>query len=95
MRRASGVAFVNLVPKGEANFPGFVSLVLESCEATVQDPERFAQTGTAWVLRELGPAAPDQVADFLKRHRERMSREAWKSAIRKLPEEARSSLGDG
>lgn len=84
-RRASGVAFVNLASRGDDNFPGFVELVLESCEATVLDDARFAQTGTGWVLRELSVADPVRVSEFIRVHRHRMSREALQSASRKLP----------
>ena len=91
-RRASGVAFVNLARKGDAFFPGFVEMVLEICAATVQSPERFAQTGTGWVLRELSRAEPERVADFVARHVERMSGEGLRYAIAKLPPETRTRL---
>lgn len=83
-RRASGVAFVNLARRGDANFPGFVSLVLEVCAATVQSPERFAQTGTGWVLRELSVAEPERVRAFLRKHREKFSAEGLRYATEKL-----------
>jgi 3-methyladenine DNA glycosylase AlkD len=82
-RRAAGVAFVNMCPAGDANFAGFVDLVLEVCSTTVQDPARFAQTGTGWVLRELSVAEPERVAAFLRGHR--LSREAFFNATAKLP----------
>ena len=39
-RRASAVAFVNLVKRGEL-FPGFFRIVMASCEVLVGDPERL------------------------------------------------------
>lgn len=84
-RRASAVAFVNLVKQGEAFFAGFTELVLASCGALVRSPERFSQTGAGWVLRELSVAAPDRVVEFLESHLPTISREALKNAIKRLP----------
>lgn len=83
-RRASAVAFVNLVDRGDAVFEGFVDEVLESCRVLVASDERFSQTGAGWVLRELSTAEPDRVRAFLERHGASMSREALNSASRKL-----------
>ncbi len=91
-RRGSGVAFVNLARKGDAFFPGFVEMVLETCDATVQSPERFAQTGTGWVLRELSRVEPEHVAEFVTRHVEQMSGEGLRYATAKLPPETRARL---
>ena len=85
-RRAAGVAFVNLAPQGEANFPGFSDMLLKTCETTVQDSERFAQTGTGWVLRELSIAEPERVAGFVEAHIKSFSSEALKQATAKLPQ---------
>lgn len=93
-RRAAGVAFVNLAGRGEANFPGFTDMLLAVCAATVQSPERFAQTGTGWVLRELSAAEPARVAEFVEASIERFSREAIRSATQKLTEDVRVRLLD-
>lgn len=37
-------------------FSGFRSALLDALADTVRGPERFAQTGTGWVLREVGKA---------------------------------------
>ena len=78
-RRAAGVAFVNLVRRGD-----YADLVLTVCEAPVQSPERFAQTGTGWLLRELSHAEPERVAAFVRRHRKRFSSEGLRMATAKL-----------
>jgi 3-methyladenine DNA glycosylase AlkD len=91
-RRASGVAFVNLAKHGEDNFAGFTEMLLEVCAATVQHPERFAQTGTGWVLRELGLAEQERVVDFIQQHRDRFSREAVRKAVEKMPVEIQKEL---
>jgi 3-methyladenine DNA glycosylase AlkD len=84
-RRAAGVTFVPVAKHGDENFDGFTELVFEVCAETVRSPERFAQTGTGWVLRELSLAAPERVAEFVAKHSGRMSLEAIRSAVRKLP----------
>ncbi|HET9494975.1 MAG TPA: DNA alkylation repair protein [Chloroflexia bacterium] len=91
-RRAAGVAFVNLAPRGEANFPGFTDMLLETCAATVRDPQRFAQTGTGWVLRELSRAEPERVAAFVSDNIGYLSREAFNYATARLPDEVKSAL---
>ncbi len=92
-RRAAAVAFVGLATDGDGFFPGFVDLVLEVARGNVLDPERFAQTGVGWVLRELSAAAPEEVAAFLRAHREVMSREALRMAAARLSDYDRADLG--
>jgi 3-methyladenine DNA glycosylase AlkD len=84
-RRASGVAFVDLAKHGDANFDGFTDMLLEVCAATVQHSERFAQTGTGWVLRELSLADQERVVDFVETHLNRLTREGLRYATAKLP----------
>lgn len=84
-RRAAVVAFVNLVGREEEVFAGCRQLVLDACASNVTDPQRFSQTGVAWVLRELSTAAPQSVADFLAAHRGQMSAEARRTAATHLP----------
>ena len=91
-RRAAGVGFVTLAPKGEANFPGFTAMVLEVCDSTARHPERFAQTGTGWVLRELSDADPSRVAGFVAEHLDQMSREAVRMSVARLADADRSRL---
>jgi 3-methyladenine DNA glycosylase AlkD len=70
-RRAGLVGFVNLAPTG-----AYAELIVATAEQLVFDPARFAQTGVAWVVRELGKARPDLTEAFLERHAHRMSPEA-------------------
>lgn len=90
--RASGVAFVNLAKQGDAFFPGFMTMLLEGCAATVQSPERFVQTGTGWVLRELSLADLDRVVAFITDHLPRFSREGLRTAVEKLPAPLKDDL---
>lgn len=92
-RRAAAVAFVDLAATGDAFFPGFVDLLLEVCDHLAADPERFAQTGVGWVMRELSDAEPDRVVAFVDGHRDALSREAVRMAAARLPDEHRERWG--
>ena len=83
-RRAANVAFVNLARHGELNFPGFVQLMLDTCATTVQCPERFAQTGVGWLLRELSLADRPRVMDFARSHARQLSREGLRYIVEKM-----------
>jgi 3-methyladenine DNA glycosylase AlkD len=91
-RRAAGVAFVNLAKRGETNFAGFTEMLLDVCAATVQYEERFAQTGAAWVLRELSQADPGPVIQFVECNMGNLSREALRRATEKLSTADRTRL---
>lgn len=91
-RRASGVAFVNLAPKGNDNFPGFVDMLLEICTETVRHQERFSQTGTGWVLRELSNADVKRVEIFIESNICHFSGEGLKKAIEKMTDETQERL---
>ena len=64
-RRAAVVSFVNVAPRGEANFAGFIDLLLEACVANIQVADRFAHTGPGWALRELSRVEPERVRGFV------------------------------
>lgn len=83
-RRAAVVAFVNLVGRDPEVFPGARRLVLETCASNVADPQRFAQTGVGWVLRELSTVAPAAVTAFVDEHGDALSTEARRTATARL-----------
>lgn len=91
-RRASGVAFVTLAKHGDENFAGFTDMLLEICEFTVKHPERFSQTGTGWVLRELSIAEPQRVEGFVGAHVCEFSAEGLRNALGKLSPATRDSM---
>lgn len=91
-RRASGVAFVSVAKLGDRNFDGFTDMLLQVCDRTVRHRERFAQTGTGWVLRELAKAEPERVLAFVEAHLEHFSREGLRYALEKMPEDERRRL---
>jgi len=90
-RRASAVAFVNVVRQGDL-FPGFLRMVLESCEELVRSSERFSQTAAGWVLREISRVDPALVESFVRTHVADLSSEALASSSRKLSPEVRAEL---
>lgn len=91
-RRASGVAFVNLASAGEQNFIGFVDMLLDTCESTIRSSDRFAQTATGWVLRELSRAEPERVTEFISTHIRHFSRDALRRATAQLHVTTRAHL---
>jgi len=58
---------------------------LRNADALVRDPERFAQTGVGWVLRELSLADRKIVAAFAEEHAGRLSAEGVKYIVEKMP----------
>jgi 3-methyladenine DNA glycosylase AlkD len=91
-RRASVVAFINLVREGDQNFPGFTEMVLDNCSHLLGSHERFAQTGVGWVLRELSRSDQGRVIGFVEANLDRFSREALKNATKYLPPEVAERL---
>ncbi|MDY6911507.1 MAG: DNA alkylation repair protein, partial [Chloroflexota bacterium] len=90
--RASGVAFANLAKKGDGNSPGFMDMMFEICAETVMHDERFSQTGTGWLLRELSNAGEERVKDFIELNLCSFSREGLNKATEKMAEKARVIL---
>ena len=66
---------MKLAPSG-----AYAELIVATADQLVRDPERFAQTGVAWVIRELSASRPDLTEPFLERHAATMSAEARKQA---------------
>jgi 3-methyladenine DNA glycosylase AlkD len=91
-RRAAAVGFVNLAKRGDANFPGFTDMLLDACAPLVASPERFAQTGAGWVLRELSLAEPARVVSFVEQRIGQFTREGLAYATEKMPAETQARL---
>ncbi|KAL4443630.1 hypothetical protein ABPG75_011367 [Micractinium tetrahymenae] len=93
LRRSSVVAFVTLARlPDEQVFPGFRTSLLDTLAVTVQGQERFAQTGTGWVLREVGKGDADQLVQFVEDHMQHFSREGLRYALEKQPAAVRARL---
>jgi 3-methyladenine DNA glycosylase AlkD len=91
-KRAAVVSFVNIAKKGNLNFADFNTKLLATCETVVQSPERFAQTGVGWALRDLGIADQSAVVNFIHAHSTKFSSEGLRYAIEKFPPDLQSSL---
>jgi 3-methyladenine DNA glycosylase AlkD len=91
-RRASVVAFANLVSKGDRTFPGITEMVLDNCTHLLESQERFVQTGVGWVLRELSRSDQSRVVGFVEANLDRFSREGLKNATKYLPPEVAERL---
>jgi 3-methyladenine DNA glycosylase AlkD len=91
-RRAANVAFVNLAKRGEANFQGFTTLMLDTCAVTLRSEERFAQTGAGWLLRELAAADRDRVLAFTEAHLGQMSRESVRYVVERMPKSVQARV---
>jgi 3-methyladenine DNA glycosylase AlkD len=91
-RRAANVAFVNLAKRGEANFQGFTTLMLDTCAVTLRSEERFAQTGVGWLLRELAAADRARVLAFTEAHLGEMSREAVRYVVERMPKDVQARV---
>ena len=91
-RRAACVAFVPHAEHGDGRIPDLPELVLAACERVVRDPERFAQTGVGWVLRELSLFDRPRVIAFADEHLDDLSREAARSIAEKMPARDRAAL---
>lgn len=86
-QRASAVAWANEARHGE-----FTDEILVIAANVVRNPERFAQLGAGWVLREVSLTDPPRVPAFLAEHRVRMTREALRYAVEKLPADLRARV---
>ncbi len=86
-QRASCIAFVVIARHGEYN-----DMIISICRTVIKNPERFAQLGAGWVLRELSLADLDLVLLFIKKNYEFFSREGLRYAIEKMKPEMRKAI---
>ncbi|KAI3423860.1 hypothetical protein D9Q98_009694 [Chlorella vulgaris] len=93
LRRSSVVAFVTLAKLPDDKvFPGFQAALLDSLALTVRGSERFAQTGTGWVLRELGKGHEAALLRFVDANLAQFSREGLRYALEHQPASVRQRL---
>ncbi|PSC71345.1 DNA alkylation repair enzyme [Micractinium conductrix] len=93
LRRSSVVAFVTLARlPDEQVFPGFRAALLDTLAVTVKGQERFAQTGTGWVLREVGKGDAGQLLQFVEANLPYFNAEGLRYALEKQPTAVRRRL---
>lgn len=91
LRRAGVVAFVQTACYGdrEPNFPGFCDLMFNAAERNLQSQERFLQTGTGWMLRELAKSNEEKVVHFISSKIDLFTSEGLSYATEKLPNQSK------
>ncbi len=91
LRRAGVVSFVRVAKHGDAppNFPGTLDLMLTAAAHTIQSSERFLQTGTGWLLREISVADRRRINDFIGAHIKHFTREGLQYTVEKFPKTAK------
>lgn len=87
-QRSSAVAFVKLTKPQY----GHRDTILAVCDAVVRRPDRFAQLGCGWVLRELGVHHPAHTQVFIETHYAHFSREGLRYALEKTDAPTRARL---
>ncbi len=87
LRRMACVAFEAEARKGQ--YADEIRVVVQGALGL---DHRFSQLGAGWLLRERWRAAPEEVEAFLLEHGARMSREAVRYAVERIPSERRQSL---
>ncbi len=83
-RRASAATFIYGARRGQN---------LEHCfqvaDALLTDPDDMVQKGYGWMLKVASKICPDEVFEYVMRHKREMPRTALRYAIEKLPEAQR------
>ena len=62
-----------------------LAAAFEIAELLLEDAEDLVQKGYGWMLKEAGNQFPEEVFDFVMKHRARMPRTALRYAIEKYP----------
>ena len=86
---AGGGAFVAKHGDAPPNFPGTLDLMLTAAAHTIQSSERFLQTGTGWLLREISVADRRRINDFIGAHIKHFTREGLQYTVEKFPKTAK------
>jgi 3-methyladenine DNA glycosylase AlkD len=63
-----------------------VGILLDTCEALLDEDEFFIRKAVGWTLREFSKGYPEKAFAFLMQHRERASGLTLKEGMRHLPE---------
>eukprot|EP00118_Oscarella_pearsei_P013282 m.104630 g.104630 ORF g.104630 m.104630 type:complete len:262 (+) comp37210_c0_seq2:5-790(+) len=90
LRRAGVVAFVRIASR--SNYEGFVDLALTAAVNNLRSKERFVQTGTGWMLRELAKFCQGKVVQFIEQHVEMFTKEGLSYATEKMPVKIKKKL---
>ena len=91
LRRAGVVAFIRTACHGDRqpNFSGFCDMMFQAAEKNLQSQERFLQTSTGWMLRELAKGNEKQVVHFISSKIDLFTSEGLSYATEKLPKQSK------
>ncbi|MEW5993185.1 MAG: DNA alkylation repair protein [Candidatus Zixiibacteriota bacterium] len=84
LRRAATVVLIYSVRRGQ-----LLPTVFQVADRLLLDQEDLVQKGYGWMLKEAGNQFPEEVFQYVMRHRDRMPRTALRYAIEKYPPEKR------
>ena len=83
-RRASAVTFIYGARRGKN-----LEHVSQVADALLIDPDDMVQKGYGWMLKAASKTYPDEVFQYVMRHKKEMPRTALRYAIEKMPEARR------
>jgi 3-methyladenine DNA glycosylase AlkD len=83
-RRASAVTFIYGARRRKN-----LAHMFEVADALLTDPDDMVQKGYGWMLKVASKTYPDEVFEYVMRHKKEMPRTALRYAIEKLPEARR------
>jgi len=83
-RRASAVTLIYGARRGKN-----LAHVFQAADALLTDPDDMVQKGYGWMLKVASKTYPDEVFQYVMRHKKAMPRTALRYAIEKLPEAQR------
>jgi len=83
-RRASAVTFIYGTRRGKN-----LEHVFQVADALLTDPDDMVQKGYGWMLKVASKTYPDEVFQYVMRHKKEMPRTALRYAIEKMPEARR------
>ena len=94
LRRASAVTYVSWGKKDKACkfYEKFLPDVFKTAESLLTDEEDLVQKGYGWMLKYTAICYPNQVYQFLAKHKNNMTRIALRYAIEKMPQEMRAEI---
>jgi 3-methyladenine DNA glycosylase AlkD len=81
-----------LAPKCDREHPWLVPIIFDVCAANVDSKERFLQTATGWLLRQVGVGLPREMIEFVEKHLSNFSREGLRYALEKTNSQKQKQL---
>lgn len=83
-RRMSILPYIDICTKNQYR-PEYGAMILKALDPHLGDHEFFVAKAVGWALRQLGKHEPELVGEYIRTHRNRMSRLAIREGSRKLP----------